>query len=63
AVMNTLGNVGGALVAVATGFIVKYYNWNDAFYAVSALAVVGALLFTQIDAGRKLYPDATGPVV
>jgi hypothetical protein len=25
--------------------------------------VVGAILFTQIDAGRKLAPDATSPVV
>jgi MFS transporter, ACS family, glucarate transporter len=63
AVMNTFGNIGGAIVATATGFIVKAYGWNAAFYAVAALAVVGALLFTQIDAGRKLAPDATGPVV
>jgi sugar phosphate permease len=63
AVMNTAGNVGGAIVATATGFIVKYYGWNPAFYMVAGLAVVGALLFTQIDAGRKLAPEATTPVV
>jgi sugar phosphate permease len=63
AVMNTAGNIGGAIVATATGFIVKYYGWNAAFYVVSALALVGALLFTQIDAGRKLAPDSTSPVV
>ena len=63
AVMNTFGNIGGAIVAAATGFIVKYYGWNEAFYVVSALAVLGAILFTQIDAGRKLAPDATSPVV
>jgi sugar phosphate permease len=63
AVMNTFGNVGGAIVAAATGFIVKYYGWNEAFYVVSALAVLGAILFTQIDAGRKLAPDSTSPVV
>jgi sugar phosphate permease len=64
AVMNTFGNVGGAIVAAATGFIVKYYGWNDAFYVVAALSVLGAVLFTRIDAGRKLYPDeATSAVV
>ena len=63
AVMNTLGNVGGAIVAGATGYIVKYYGWNQAFYVVAVLAVIGAILFTQIDAGRKLAPDATSPVV
>ena len=63
AVMNTFGNIGGAIVATATGFIVSKYGWNAAFYAVSALAVLGALLFTQIDAGRKLAPDSTSPVV
>ncbi|MCX7280143.1 MAG: MFS transporter, partial [Alphaproteobacteria bacterium] len=62
AVMNTFGNIGGALVATATGFIVKYYGWNDAFYVVAGLSVVGAILFTQIDAGRKLAPDTTSPV-
>jgi len=63
AVMNTLGNIGGALVAGATGFIVKGYGWNAAFYVVAALSVLGAILFTQIDAGRKLAADATSPVV
>jgi sugar phosphate permease len=63
AVMNTLGNIGGAIVAGATGYIVKYYGWNQAFYVVAVLSVVGAVLFTQIDAGRKLAPDATSPVV
>ena len=63
AVMNTFGNIGGAIVAAATGFIVKYYGWNQAFYVVTALCILGALLFTRIDAGRKLAPDATSPVV
>jgi len=63
AVMNTLGNIGGAIVATATGFIVNAYGWNAAFYAVSVVAIIGALLFTRIDAGRKLAPEAITPVV
>jgi sugar phosphate permease len=63
AVMNTFGNVGGAIVAAATGFIVKYYGWNEAFYVVAGLSVIGAILFTRIDAGRKLTPDAATSAV
>lgn len=63
AVMNTFGNIGGAIVAGATGFIVKFYGWNAAFYVVAGFCVAGALLFTRIDAGRKLYPDAATSAV
>jgi len=61
--MNTFGNVGGAIVATATGFIVSGYGWNAAFYVVVGFCLAGALLFSRIDAGRKLAPDATSPVV
>ncbi|HWA70084.1 MAG TPA: MFS transporter [Rhizomicrobium sp.] len=63
AVMNFFGNIGGAIVATATGFIVKGYGWNAAFYVVVGLCVLGALLFTRIDAGRRLATDSTSPVV
>ena len=63
AVMNTFGNIGGAIVATATGFVVSAYGWNAAFYVVTGFCVLGAILFTQIDAGRKLAPDTTSPVV
>jgi len=64
AVMNTAGNIGGAIMATVTVFIVNAWGWNSAFYAVSLLSLLGALLFTRIDAGRKLYPDeATSAVV
>jgi sugar phosphate permease len=63
AVMNTLGNVGGAIVATVTGFIVKAYGWNAAYYVVVAFCLLGALLFSRIDAGRKLAAENTSPVV
>jgi sugar phosphate permease len=58
AVMNTLGNVGGAIVTTVTGFIVAAYGWGAAFYVVTGFCVLGAILFSQIDASRKLAPDA-----
>lgn len=63
AVMNTLGNIGGAIVTTVTGFIVAAYGWSPAFYVVTGFCVLGAALFTQIDAGRKLAPEATSAVV
>jgi len=63
AVMNFVGNLGGAIMATVTVFIVKYAGWPMAFYVVAGLSVLGALLFSQIDAGRKLAPDSTSPVV
>ena len=63
AVMNFVGNLGGAIMATVTVIIVKYAGWPMAFYVVAGLSVLGALLFSQIDAGRKLAPDSTSPVV
>jgi MFS transporter, ACS family, glucarate transporter len=63
AVMNFVGNLGGAIMATVTVFIVTAWGWNYAFYAVSVMALLGAALFTQIDAGRKLAPEGTSPVV
>jgi len=63
AVMNFVGNLGGAIMATVTVFIVTAWGWNYAFYAVSVMALIGAALFTQIDAGRKLAPEGTSPVV
>jgi len=61
AVMNTLGNVGGAIVTTVTGFIVAAYGWSAAFYVVTGFCIVGALLFSRIDAGRKLAEVAAAP--
>ena len=56
-VMNTLGNIGGTIMAAATGYIVAAYGWNMAFYVVSALALIGGLLFLFVDASRQLYVE------
>jgi sugar phosphate permease len=54
AVMNTFGNLAGAIAAVATGYIVAHSGWNSAFFVISGLAVVGALLCLKVDASRKV---------
>jgi MFS transporter, ACS family, glucarate transporter len=63
-VMNTLGNIGGFIMATATGFIVASYGWNMAFYVVAGLSLVGGLLFLFVDASKQIYTEPpTTPVV
>ena len=57
AVMNTLGNLGGALVAAVTGYILTMSGWGAAFAVVSGLCGVAAVLMFTIDASRPLYPS------
>jgi sugar phosphate permease len=54
AVMNTLGNVGGAIATTLSSYLVKYYGWSATFIVMSVLSVLAALLFTRIDAGKKI---------
>jgi sugar phosphate permease len=56
AAMNTFGNVGGAIAAALTGYIVTHSGWNVAFYVPSALSLLAAALFMRIDASRRLTP-------
>ncbi|MES1975130.1 MAG: MFS transporter [Pseudomonadota bacterium] len=55
AVMNTCGNIGGAIASFATGYIVTYAGWNPAFFVMAALSLIAAVLFLGIDASRPLY--------
>ena len=60
-VMNTLGNIGGTIMAVATGYIVTVYSWDMAFFVVAGLSLVGGFLFLFVDASKQIYtePPAT----
>ena len=63
-VMNTLGNIGGTIMAVATGYIVTSYSWDMAFFVVAGLSLVGGFLFLFVDASRQIYTEPpTTPVV
>lgn len=57
AVMNTFGNVGGALASVVTGYIVTQSGWTPAFMVLAILSLIAALLFLRIDASRPLYQE------
>ncbi|MDB5702187.1 MAG: transporter permease [Sphingomonadales bacterium] len=55
AVMNTFGNIGGALAAVITGYILKWSGWDSALYVLAILSALAAVMYLKIDASRLLY--------
>jgi len=58
AVMNTLGNVGGALSATVATYAVRSYGWNAPFLITSALCLIAAALFMKIDATKRIFSHA-----
>jgi sugar phosphate permease len=58
AVMNSLGNLGGALSALVVTYLAARFGWSMPFYLTAALCVTAALLFLKIDATRKIARNA-----
>lgn len=56
-VMNTWGNVGGAVSAVMVGYLATLFGWTSPFLLASALCLFSALLVSRIDPRRP----AAGP--
>ncbi len=54
AVMNMLGNLGGACSALVVTNLVSHFNWNAPFILTSGLCLIAALLWLKIDAGRQI---------
>jgi MFS family permease len=61
AIMNTLGNVGGAISPTLLAYLVQAYGWNVPFLVASGLCITAALLFTQIDATKELSETEIAP--
>ncbi len=58
AVMNTFGNIGAAAAAAMTGYIVTASGWTTAFFVLAGYSTVAAILFTRIDASKRVYDDS-----
>ena len=54
-VMNTAGNIGGAISTLALGYLVRDYGWNVPFFVAAALCTVAAILFARLDASRRIF--------
>jgi MFS family permease len=61
-VMNTLGNIGGAMSAVCIGYLATNLGWNWAFLIASAMCIVAAILATRIDPTRSAVVSPDQPV-
>lgn len=59
-VMNTFGNIAGAIAAAATGYIVTYADWTLAFTVLAGFSLLAAVLFLKIDASKPFFREAEG---
>jgi MFS transporter, ACS family, glucarate transporter len=57
ALMNSWGNIGGAISPTVLAYLVRYYGWNIPFVVASGFCVVGAVLFARIDATRRIFAE------
>jgi len=54
AVMNTLGNIGGALAPTFFAVLAAGTHWERPFLVAAVLCLLGALLFSRIDASKPI---------
>ena len=54
AVMNTCGNIGGAISPALLAYLVRGYGWNVPFALASCLCLIAAALYLRIDATRRI---------
>ena len=54
AVMNMLGNIGGAVAATVVTYTAARYGWNVPFLMTAGLCLIAAALFLKIDASRRV---------
>ena len=51
------GGAPAVAAAAGTGYLVAAYSWNVAFSVLGALGLIAALLFSRIDASKRVYSD------
>ena len=57
AVMNTWGNIGGAISPLALAYLVRSYGWDAPFLVAAGLSLIAAALFWRIDASRRIFAE------
>jgi sugar phosphate permease len=55
AVMNMLGNIGGAVAATVVTYTAARYGWNVPFLMTAGLCLIAAVMYLKIDASRKVF--------
>jgi MFS transporter, ACS family, glucarate transporter len=54
AVMNTFGNIGGAISSTVVTYAATLYGWNAPFMMTAALCLIAAALYLKIDATKRI---------
>jgi sugar phosphate permease len=54
AVMNSVGNLGGAVSTQLLPVFVKAAGWNTPFLVTSAMCAIGAAMYMKIDASKRI---------
>jgi sugar phosphate permease len=57
AVMNTCGNIGGAISPALLAYLVQKFGWNEPFLVASCMCLIAAVLYSRIDAGRRIFGE------
>jgi MFS family permease len=57
-VMNTWGNLGGAISAVAVGYLATHFGWKSPFLLASLLCVLSAWLVSSTDPRRSAVEES-----
>jgi MFS family permease len=57
AVMNTGGNLGGAISPAVLAYLVGSYGWDVPFFVAALFCLIGAVLFLKIDASRRIFAE------
>jgi sugar phosphate permease len=58
AVMNTCGNIGGAISPALLAYLVRGYGWETPFLMAGVLCLLGAVLYLNLDAARRIAVEA-----
>ncbi|MDQ2898251.1 MAG: MFS transporter [Acidobacteriota bacterium] len=58
AVMNSCGNIGGAISPALLAFLVRGYGWNVPFAVAAGMCAIAAALFMRIDATQTIFAES-----
>ena len=53
-VMNTCGNLGGAIGSALSAYLVVMYGWSSPFLVMAGLSIVAMVLYLRINANQRL---------
>jgi MFS family permease len=59
AVMNTCGNIGGAISPALLAYLVRGFGWEVPFLVAAGCSAAAAVLFSRIDATKRIFAEGS----